>query len=281
MDDDNHEVYRRAPVALVATEIAFPGEIGSPMPPAVGRAAAELLGDDWVHEPPPRLPVGVNVLGSAPMSVEVAGMSSSPILRFADRHRGSAIALTSGSVSVETTRYVNWPQFKTALELAVGITEKLLRPTGVIRAGMRYIDEIRVGRDVPQWQEWLSASVMPPAFDAMAASGWEPMTWTGAAQYRIGEDRQLILRYGPQPSQPGFFVNPDGPLRRPGPRPQGPFFLLDFDASWQPQVVPRWDTHIVLETCEQLRRPVRNLFDQILTPRLVDEVFNSEGEEQR
>ncbi len=107
----------------------------------------------------------------------------------------------------------------------------------------------------------------------MGGSGWRPTVWTGAAQYQLGQDRYLVLRYGPQAAHPGFAVNPDGPLRRPEPRPVGPFFLLDFDASWKPSVVPHWDSNILLETCDELRHPVRALFDGVLTERLVDEVL--------
>lgn len=278
MEADNHEMYKHPPVALVAVEITFPGEMGGPLAPAVHRAVGEVLGEEWVFESVQMPRLSVNLLGPGPMVGDpAAGMAGPSILRFADRQRGSAMAFTSGSVSVETTRYGNWPKFRSLIEAAVLATEKLLRPTGVVRAGLRYIDEIRVGTTTtPGWDEWLSAAVLPPAFVTMASEGWLAQNWTGAAQYRIAADRQLVLRYGPQPAQPGFVVNPDGPLRRPDPRPQGPFFLLDFDASWQPAVVPRWDSQVLLQTCDELRLPVRSLFDEVVTSRLVNEVFNGE-----
>ena len=177
-------------------------------------------------------------------------------------------------MSVETTRYANWPQFRSTLETAITATEKLLRPAGVTRTGVRYIDEVRVpGAEGADWGAWLASSVLPPGYKIMVDSGWLPTNWTGAAQYKIGEEHHLVLRYGPQAAHPGFIVNPDGPLRRPRPRPKGAFFLLDFDASWQPAVVPRWDSETILETCDQLRHSVRELFDGVLTERLVEEVF--------
>jgi uncharacterized protein (TIGR04255 family) len=94
------------------------------------------------------------------------------------------------------------------------------------------------------------------------------------AHYQVGEERYLVVRYGPQPQLPGFVVNPDGPLRRLGPRPAGSFFLLDFDAYWEPPVIPGWDSADVLLTCDQLREPVRALFDEIITGSLVADVFN-------
>lgn len=274
MGTEEHETYPSAPVVLVAVEITFPGEIGGPVPFGARRALGEVLGEDWVIEQVAQPRITLNLSGAQPLAPQPQGFPGTTILRFANRERGAAIALTAGSVSVETTRYGNWPKFRSTLETAIRATEKLLHPAGVTRTGIRYIDEVRVGGvEGLQWGEWLSPTVLPPATQAMADSGWSPLNWTGGAQYRIGENRNLVLRFGPQPAQPGFVVNPDGPLRRPGSRPEGPFFLLDFDASWQPPAVPTWDSDSLLETCDQLRHPVRALFDQIVTTRLVEEVF--------
>ncbi|MGH9072155.1 MAG: TIGR04255 family protein, partial [Acidimicrobiales bacterium] len=263
MTAEDHEKYPRAPVALVTVEITFPGEIGGPIPMGVQRAMGEVLGDDWVLEQVQQ-PMPFNLVGQAVMP-NPPSFPALQILRFADRGRGTAVALTAGSMSVETTRYGNWPEFRSTLETAVKVTEGLLRPTGIVRVGVRYIDELRVGGlEPPEWDRWLSPSVLSPGALAMAKAGWPASNWSGVTQYWIGEDRQLVCRFGPQPAQPGFFVNPDGPLRRPAPRPEGPFFLLDFDASWQPSVVPRWESDSLLETCDQLRLPVRYLFDQIV-----------------
>jgi uncharacterized protein (TIGR04255 family) len=280
MTAEDHEIYPHAPVALVTIEITFPGQIGTAVPAGVQRAIGDVLGDEWVPEPVVQTGLALNLSGPQPLMPQPPNFPNSTILRFADRERGSAVALTAGSVSVETTRYRNWPQFRSTLEVAVRATEKLLRPAGVTRAGVRYIDEVRVpGVEGAGWNEWLSPTVLPPGFDSMVGAGWPPVNWTGAAQYRLSEDRYLVLRYGPQAAQPGFVVNPDGPLRRPGPRPEGPFFMLDFDASWQPAVVPRWDSDALLETCDQLRHPVRALFDGIVTDGLVKGAFKKEGDE--
>lgn len=282
MGTDEHEVYPNAPVALVAGEVTFPGEIGSPIPSGARRALGEVLGEDWVLEQPPQPHVSLNIGGGQPFVPQPPGFPGAAILRFADRQRGAAIALTGGSLSVETTRYGNWPKFRGTLETALRAAEQLLRPAGVTRIGLRYIDEIRVGSvEGHGWGEWLSPTVLPPASEAMIGNGWVPVGWTGVSQYRIGEDRNLMLRFGPQAAQPGFVVNPDGPLRRPGTRPEGPFFLLDFDASWQPSSVPRWESDGLLETCDRLRRPIRALFDQLVTERLIEEIFKKGAGNER
>lgn len=275
MTFQDHEPYPNAPVALVAAEIKYPGEIGTPIPSRVLHAVGDALGDEWVVDPvvisQPSFAVQV---GGQPVVSQHTGLPTSAVLRFADRQRTSAVAFTGGSISVETTRYQNWPTFRLVLETAIRTAEKLLRPSGITRAGLRYIDEIRVeGVEGTDWAGWLSPSVLPPASPVMVRTGWPPVAWNNAAQYGIGDDRSLVLRHGPQSAQPGFAVNPDGPLIRPGPRPAGPFFLLDFDASWQPMSVPRWDSELLLDTYDELRCPIRRLFDEIVTEHLEAEVF--------
>lgn len=270
-------VYPNAPVALVAVEITFPGEIGGQLAPALQRAMAEVLGDNWITDPVQgQSRFTVNLLGpGAPAPVVEQFPLDSMLLRFSDRERGSAIALTSGSVSVQTTCYKSWPIFREVVGTAVALAGRLLRPNGVTRLGVRYIDEIRVPAEDPHWEDWLNVSILPPAFQMMSERGWRGLVWNGVAQYRIGDDDQnLLLRYGPQD---GFAVNPDGPLRRPGTRPDGPFFMLDFDASWQPGTIPRWDTEELVSRCDDLRDPIKVLFNDVVTPRLVSEVFEQGG----
>jgi uncharacterized protein (TIGR04255 family) len=267
MTVSNHPVYENPPVALVVAEIKFPGEIGGTVPPAMRRALSDVLGEDWVIEQLPTVSVNVG----SPQAY-ATGFSPNAILRFATRDRTSAVALTGGSATVETTRYRDWPQFRSILEKTVQAVEKLLRPAGTVRVGVRYVNEVRVGaRDGEDWVGWLPPALLPPATQTLADAGWVPLNWAGAAQYRIGTEHRLVLHYGPQTAD--FIVNPDGPLRRHGPRPHGPFFLLDFDAYWEPSAVPAWDGAGVLETCDQLHEPIQVLFDELVTDRLVAEVF--------
>jgi uncharacterized protein (TIGR04255 family) len=282
MTTDSHAIYRRAPVAVVAVEIKFPGDVGSPMAIGIQRAFQEVLGEEWIAEQIPQSALTFNVGGAmSMMPTLMGGQGAFPpgvILRLTVRDRTMAVAITGGSLTVETTHYGHWPQFRSILETMISATTDVMRPNGVTRVGLRYVDEIRTENLVrpDEWGEWLSPIALAPAAPEMAAEGWRPLNWSGVAQYEIGEDRILVLRYGSQPEQPGFLVNPDGPLRRPGPRPAGAFFGLDFDSFWQPSVVPAWGNVDLLQVLDELRRPVRALFDCIITERLVREVFNRE-----
>lgn len=270
---DDHAMYKHPPVALVVAETRFPGEVGTALPPSAQRALVDVLGDAWVVDQlQPAIPISIGVPGQLPLGTAPPGT----VLRFSNRDRTSAVGFTTATTTVETTVYGRWPLFRSTLELALTATERLLRPTGITRAGLRYIDEVRAPNGQgPGWAQWLP-DLMPPGLPEMAATNASPVAWNGAAQYSVGQDRSLVMRYGPQPAQPGFVVHPDRPLRRVGVRPSGPFFLLDFDASWEPQTVPAWDTASLLTTYDQLRRPVRLLFDSVIPEGLVDEVFNKE-----
>jgi uncharacterized protein (TIGR04255 family) len=148
-------------------------------------------------------------------------------------------------------------------------------PTGITRIGVRYINEIRIaGADTPVWDEWLSRSVTAPGSGSASSVKRTPLSWGGVAQYQVGEEKYLVVRYGPQ--QSGWLVNPEGPLRRRDQHPAGPYFALDFDAYWLPSIVPVWDTGQVLSVCDELREPARELLDEITTPRLVTEVFSTQ-----
>lgn len=273
MAAQHHEVYPNAPIAFVTVEVRFP-EAGQPVPSGVQRAFRDVLGDQWVIEQltQQEVTVGINIGG--PTSQTVRGVN---IPRFTVRDRTTAVVLTTNSVTVETTRYCGWPDFRSVIERALRATEALVKPDGVGRVGMRYVDEIRVpDAEEPSsaWEEWLSPDVLAPASSAMQQAGYPPAGWTGAAQYSLAEGRHLVLRYGPQN---GYAVAPGGPLRRLHPPPPGPMFLLDFDSFAEPPTIPPFEVGELLTTCDSLRAPTRVLFDTIVTERLINEVFRGNG----
>ncbi len=47
-------------------------------------------------------------------------------------------------------------------------------------------------------------------------------------------------------------------------------FVLDFDSFWEPSGIPAFDAATLVRACDELRAPVRDLFDQMITPQLAD-----------
>jgi uncharacterized protein (TIGR04255 family) len=270
-----HEVLPNAPLALVAVEVRFP-EAPSERPLSVPlqRSFRDALGDDWVIESHKVQHVEV---AFGPGAAGGQTVQQTVVPRFTVRDRTLSVALTDSSLTVETTRYRHYLDFRSVLERAFAAAADVLQPDGVARVGMRYIDEIRVPGITPErpsaWREWLDPSLLPPMLEEMVSSEYEPAAWDGAAQYRTGPERSLVLRYG---ARQGYAVQPRGSLTRIAPPPPGPLFVLDFDSFWEPSDIPEFDPAALGRTCDALRTPVRTLFDLVITDRLREEVFMQE-----
>ena len=259
------EVYPNAPLALVAVEVRFHDAARAPLGASVHRAIRGRLGREWVIE------------GTKQQTMEVAfgpGGLSTPNLRQENlsritvRDRTQAVTLRPDSLTIEATRYDGYDAFRGLLQLAFAAVEELLEPDGISRLGLRYIDEISVpGGESPNWADWIHGSLLAPSTETLVSE-----TWTGAVQYDIGPQRRLVLRYGPA-GQP--VVAAVGPLRRLR-APTGPIFVLDFDSFWQPDEIPAFSAVDLVQSCDDLRAPVRTLFTELVKDRLVDEVFRRE-----
>lgn len=271
---DTHEVYPSAPLALVAVEVRFPEAAAvQPLPITVQRSFRDLLGEGWVIESIKAQKVEFDLLPQGGSQT----VQHLTIPRFTVRDRTLAVAVTEESLTVETTRYRHYPDFRAVVERALTAAAQVLLPDGVARVGLRYIDEIRspgVRADHPSdWQPWIDPSLLAPQITAMEGEGFNPAAWEGAVQYETGPGQKLVLRYGPRT---GYAVNPAGPLKRHSPPPAGALFLLDFDCFWEPTDIPEFDPAVLLATCDQLRTPIRALFDLLISDKLRKEVFMKE-----
>jgi uncharacterized protein (TIGR04255 family) len=238
------------------------------------RAFRDLLGAQWVIESQKVQQFGMALGPGAPGS---ASVSELVVPRFTLRDRTVSVAIAGPSVTIETTNYRHYPDFRSVLSTVFDAVVELLAPDGVTRLGLRYIDEIRVpGMDpahAKEWREWLDPSLLAPGLDPMRERGYEAVGWDGVAHYATGVERSLVLRYG---ARQGYAVQPRGTLSRPTPPPPGPYFVLDFDSFWEPADIPAFDAVALVDECDELRRPVRGLFDLLVTDRLRTEVFMRE-----
>lgn len=272
---DSHEVYPNAPLALVAVEVRFPEAPGErSLPMTMQQSFRDLLGEGWVIESHKVQQIEASF---GPGSSGAQSIRTKVVPRFTVRDRTLSVAITDTSLTVETTRYRHYLDFRAVLECVFGAEAELIQPDGVARVGMRYIDEIRVPEVEPNrpstWRDWLDASLLPPKLDAMVGAGYEPGAWDGVVRYSTGTDRSLVLRYG---ARQGYVVQPGGSLKRPDAPPPGPLFALDFDSFWEPSDIPEYDVAALLAVCDQLRAPVRTLFDLVVTDKLRDDVFMKE-----
>lgn len=195
--------------------------------------------------------------------------------RWTSRDKRTALTMRPDSLVIETTSYGSYERVRELLDVSLQLRQSVEVPGGVERIGLRYIDEIRVpltdGIDVPDWKEWVDATLLGPS-QVGGDLGLVPAVNEGAIVFSYGASSALVLRYGGQSD----YVVPSTPeLRRPLP-PPGPLFKLDIDSFWQAgDVVPKFEPSRILEHADSLHRPVRGVFEGLITDRLREEVLRN------
>jgi len=259
---NNGEVYPNAPLALVAAEIRYTPVTERSLGMPVQKLIRDQLGDDWVirNDTTQTFQAGVGPDGPQ------ASMTHETFARITSRQRTKVVTVRPDSLTIEVTDYKHFADFRSLLEQASAATEQVLHPDGIVRAGLRYIDEVTVPASPPDWSRWLIDSLFPPSSETLV-----PSQWTGTVQYNVDVDQLLVFRYGPSP---GPVVSPSGHLRRLR-TPEGPVFMLDFDSSWQPSDIPEFNAESIVAAADRLRSPLRGLFDSLIKPDLL-EIFRQE-----
>lgn len=258
-----------APLAIVALELRYPDQ------PQVLAPQSRRLIRDIIR---PVLPLMENVTEDM---IEFAIASPAPVTsrrtlpKFVNRTRTTALVVNPGAVVLETTVYEGYESFRALIEDAATAVEAGVRPDGILRVGLRYIDEIRVPSITQLPGDW--SGYIDPHFlatvdpELLAETGLTPELWQGFVRYSTGVDSVLQVRYGPAQ---GYAVNPAGPTRRPNAPPPGPFFLLDSDSFWEPRAeVPEFSVESILDACDRLHPATRSIFNAVSEPKLVKEVY--------
>jgi len=263
----DREFYPNAPAVLVAVEARHPEspDLDASQQSELKRLLADVL-------PLPQ-PVTSQSITHLPPADPVVSERTAP--RFATRDQATAVTFNSQAVVVETTSHKGFEELCELLRVAVRARQQVAPVEGLMRLGLRYIDEVRVPdlAGGPQdWDEWVDSSLLGP-IPLAASLGLVPEQWQGLTVFDRGEGRKLILRFGPRE---GFAVAPGGPLQRAVPSP-GPFFLLDIDSFWTPTgEVPEFAEDAIMRACEELHEPVWGLFEALITDRLRKEVLRND-----
>ncbi len=260
--------FRNPPLALTVLEIRYP-ELAGGFEGDTIRAVREAVRDCLpVLEP--------QTEDQVEMTPGAMSVQRRPLLRFTARDRTTALLVKQDALAVETTSYGGWSEsFRPLVDKAVKALGHSNPPDGVLRIGLRYIDEIRVpgtGSEPRDWQGYINNRLLAAADSELVPAGMQASEWQGIVRYQTAPSSTLIVRYGPQH---GHAVDPAGPTRRKSPPEPGPFFLLDSDSSWSDESeVPAYDAGWVMERCDLLHAPASEFFKLAVTDRLRDEVFN-------
>jgi uncharacterized protein (TIGR04255 family) len=199
-------------------------------------------------------------------------LEQSVVPRFATRDQTTAVTFNAQAVAVETTKYETFEHFLEFIRVGIEARQKVAPVDGLMRLGLRYIDEIRVP-DVCDgaigWREWVNASLLGVA-QVGAPLGLNAEQCQGVTVFKQGSGQQIAVQYG---TREGFAVLPGGPLQRSTPSP-GPFFLVDIDSFWTAAgEVPEFNIEAIMSLYVDLHEPVSRLFESLITDRLREEVL--------
>lgn len=263
------------PLVLTVLEIRYPeiaGGLGDDKPVGLKAALNEHLP---LMESQTEEQFAVGIGASAPGSVQRRIYP-----RFSTRDRTTALVVKQDALVLETTTYAGWEEhFRPLVSEVVVALERVGQPDGVLRVGLRYIDEIRVAgiESVPgDWRGYINGHLLAGVAPAFIPELMRPSVWQGAAQYQTATGSTLAVRYGPQD---GYAVEPWSATRRKSPPPPGLFFLLDSDSYWLgDEEVPEFRAGWILDCCDRLHAPAREFFKIAVTDKLRDEVFSQPAE---
>ena len=237
------EIYPNAPLSLVIAEVRYLElqEWGPKTHNSTLHAILMGFGSNWVLKQE-----------SSPASEADSEQTAFGI----SRDRTWIVTMEQNRLTLQTTNYQGFAEFQAFLIEALGALEQAFCPGGVIRIGLRYINEISVPEEPPDWSNWLSDWLLPKG-----SSDLHPLTWLGSVQYGLEAERHLVLKYGPPP---GPVMSPDEPLQVIRSYP-GPIFLLDFDSFWQPAGIPPFSHESIKDQTSRLHKPIGDLFESLIT----------------
>ena len=264
------------PLVLTVLEIRYPeiaGGLGDDKPMVLKAALSEHLP---LMESQTEEQFAVAIGAPVPASVQRRIFP-----RFSTRDRTTALLVKQDALVLETTTYAGWEEhFRPLVSEVVNALGRVSRPDGVLRVGLRYIDEIRIPgiESAPgDWRGYIDEHLLAGAAPDFIPTHMQPSVWQGVAQYQTVTGSTLAVRYGPQE---GYAVDPQNATRRQCPPHPGLFFLLDSDSYWlSDEEVPEFRADWILDCCDQLHAPAREFFKIAVTDKLRDEVFNQPVEE--
>ena len=131
-------------------------------------------------------------------------------------------------------------------------------------------------RPVTELRAW-SAYIDPSLTGVLGLIPGTPTQFVGLIETTIADQRSLVMRYGAQPR--GRVVDPNGPLRIPHDDPDDqPLFFIDIDSYWTSpdDDLPGFDTSLILEICDALHAPTRQVFESSITEKLRRDILRVE-----
>ncbi len=194
-------VYQGAPLVEVVCQLQFPTilKIGASEP---------VEFQEQVREQFPIFELENQAQSALPSQVaEMLGVQAgSKVYRFRDEGQAWTVSLSNEFISLSTTRYTRWEEFRQKLNAPLGALRDLYRPSPFSRIGLRYIDAIvRSNHGLNETTPW-SALLAPHilgelAIPAVANSANEVHRRLAFADPATGT--RILLNHGLQNVQVG------------------------------------------------------------------------------
>lgn len=257
------EVFPNAPLEFVACEIRVPTA-----PKLVRNDTIETLTDalrDVLPIPDTEQIQTLTVIGG-----KDGGVESERRFRFLSKERTTSAVVERNAITVETTDYQEFGDFRALVLTVADAVAMTTNIVGIERVGLRYINEIRVPKeisDASDWQGWISDDVVGVlgVADDYTADALQTVIRL------VGDDSTgVVLRYA---AMVGDGVVGDGPLFRRAPAVSGPFFVIDTD-SFRTSAGPAMEDFAhdrIAGILDVIHEPIGTLFHRAITDRLREE----------
>ncbi|NNJ12587.1 TIGR04255 family protein [Chloroflexales bacterium ZM16-3] len=211
-----HIIYDRPPLALTLCQVRFTRVL------SIGDQAYVASFQDAIREHYPVVQRGTEVqFVVAPAEGAVQGQAQSQHWRFSDGRDEWTVVLADDFLAIETRAYNDFQEFLGRLEVILAALIKYIRPSQLIRIGLRYIDEIRQDDSNLEWSDIIRQEML----GSLAISEFSSNIHLSVQEFllRYSHNRGINIHHGLFPT--GTTVAPPtGQLA-----PNTPFYLLDID----------------------------------------------------
>lgn len=258
----NREIFPYSPLALVTAEVRLTDSPRLRRQDILDEVAIAL--EDRFPFSHPHANVMLNVGNIAPDFMPMLHVEQQRGVVLTNSTSTESVTITPGSFIYETTAYREFDDFRmgviTVCEALIGAN---VRP-GLVRVGLRYIDEIRVPEpitDIRAWNTWIDGSVLRPL--AVGPSDAAARTAQGLVTFDLGGGKGLNFQHAALNQGP--VVEPNI-LKRKRFDP-GPFFVLDLDGyrDFAPHDAVRLNADEVADILSAVHDPAGAAFQRAIT----------------
>lgn len=208
------------PLKLAVAQVQYPTIMSVPTNDALLASFQESVRDLY-----PFLSAGQSIgIAVSPQSVEQQPMTR--VFRFTDTNQQWTVTLSADSIALETRSYTTFTEFANRLLKILAAAKEVYSIKDRRRLGLRYINEIRresaetTGASEASWDSFIRSEVL----GILSTDLGDSITQSIQELSLTIREGKLTMRHGAFSEGTAVAPLPNQPV------PDGPFYLLDFDA---------------------------------------------------